>query len=195
MRSVNTFSPRVMLAACCVLCFGSSSLAVAAEETAAKTTIETVERLTAEELAQVKAAEASRIATIDKVFGSVVAVYGNNRQGGGSGVIFDEEGYALTNFHVVNGAGVEGWGGLADGKLYRWKLVGMDPGGERRGGRVGDWIPGQQPRGAVLPAHPSTRSSPRQPSGHLRPLRGRRRRDRQDRRHPWGMEGTRGDGR
>ena len=28
------------------------------------------------------------------------------------------------------GGGEEGWGGLADGKLYRWKLIGTDPGGD-----------------------------------------------------------------
>ena len=28
------------------------------------------------------------------------------------------------------GAGVKGWGGLADGKLYQWKLIGTDPGGD-----------------------------------------------------------------
>jgi S1-C subfamily serine protease len=45
-------------------------------------------------------------------------------------VLFDEAGYALTNHHVVAGAGVNGQGGLADGKLYPWKLVGTDPGGD-----------------------------------------------------------------
>ncbi len=88
------------------------------------------ERLSAEELTLVKAAESARIATIDKVYGAVVAVYGKTRQGGGSGVIFDPAGYALTNFHVVAGAGTEGVGGLADGKMYPWKLVGLDPGGD-----------------------------------------------------------------
>ncbi|MCH8042415.1 MAG: trypsin-like peptidase domain-containing protein [Planctomycetes bacterium] len=126
MRSINTLPPLITLAACCVVCLGFISAAPAAEKTAEPI----AETITAEELSKVKAAEAARIATINKVYGSVVAVYGNKRQGGGSGVIFDEEGYALTNFHVVNGAGVEGWGGLADGKLYRWKLVGMDPGGD-----------------------------------------------------------------
>ena len=45
-------------------------------------------------------------------------------------MIYDPAGYALTNYHVVAGAGKEGWGGIADGKLYRWKLIGMDPGGD-----------------------------------------------------------------
>lgn len=78
----------------------------------------------------VEAAESARMAAIEKVYGSVVAIYGNDRQGGGSGVIFDSAGYALTNYHVVSGAGLSGWAGLADGKLYRWKIVGIDPGGD-----------------------------------------------------------------
>jgi serine protease Do len=82
------------------------------------------------ELAKVRAAEAARVAAIDRVFGSVVAIFGNDRGGGGSGVLYDPAGYALTNYHVVAGAGTEGWAGLADGKLYRWKLIGMDPGGD-----------------------------------------------------------------
>ncbi|MEX0585304.1 MAG: trypsin-like peptidase domain-containing protein, partial [Pirellulales bacterium] len=88
------------------------------------------ETLSRDELAKVKAAEDARVRTIEGVYGSVVAIYGNNRQGGGSGVLYDPAGYALTNYHVVAGAGKEGWGGLADGKLYRWKLIGMDPGGD-----------------------------------------------------------------
>jgi S1-C subfamily serine protease len=88
------------------------------------------EVVSSDDLAKVRAVEAARIAAIDKVYGSVVAVYGNDRGGGGSGVIYDPAGYALTNYHVVAGAGKEGWGGIADGKLYRWKLIGMDPGGD-----------------------------------------------------------------
>lgn len=86
--------------------------------------------ITSADLDAVKAAEAARIAAIDRVYGSVVAIYGNDRAGGGSGVLFDPSGYALTNHHVVAAAGDEGWAGLADKKLYRWKLYGTDPGGD-----------------------------------------------------------------
>lgn len=88
------------------------------------------EEITAAELSAIKAAEGARIAAIDRVYGAVVAIYGNDRGGGGSGVLYDPAGYALTNHHVVAGAGVDGWAGLADGKLYRWKLIGTDPGGD-----------------------------------------------------------------
>ena len=86
--------------------------------------------LTPAQLAAVKQLEEKRISAIDQVIGSVVAIYDDDRQGGGSGVIIDPSGIALTNHHVIMGSGTEGWGGLADGKLYRWKLIGTDPGGD-----------------------------------------------------------------
>ena len=86
--------------------------------------------LTQAQLAAVNQLEQKRIGAIDQVIGSVVAIYDDDRQGGGSGVIIDPSGIALTNHHVIMGSGVEGWGGLADGKLYRWKLIGTDPGGD-----------------------------------------------------------------
>jgi serine protease Do len=86
--------------------------------------------LTADELALIKQVENLRISVIEKVFPSVIAIYGEDRQGGGSGVIIDPSGIALTNHHVIMGAGVSGWGGLADGKLYQWELIGTDPGGD-----------------------------------------------------------------
>jgi serine protease Do len=83
------------------------------------------------ELELVKKAEQARIGVVKKIRPAVVAVFGGNpRAGGGSGVLIDPSGLALTNHHVVAAAGVEGWGGLDDGKLYRWKLVGTDPGGD-----------------------------------------------------------------
>ncbi len=88
------------------------------------------DELTPADLEKVKTVEAARIRVIEKVYGSVVAIYGNDRAGGGSGVLFSSQGFALTNFHVVAGAGEEGWAGLADGKLYRWKLYGVDQGGD-----------------------------------------------------------------
>jgi S1-C subfamily serine protease len=88
------------------------------------------QELTPEEMAIVKKAQQDRIVAVEKAMPSVIAIYGNDRQGGGSGVIIDPSGLALTNHHVIMGAGVEGWGGLADGKLYRWTLIGTDPGGD-----------------------------------------------------------------
>lgn len=83
-----------------------------------------------EDLVRVRSVEASRIAAIEKVYHTVVAIYPPNRQGGGSGVVYDPAGYVLTNYHVTAGAGLIGVAGLADGKLYKWHLVGHDPGGD-----------------------------------------------------------------
>ncbi len=98
--------------------------------TASFTSSTYAEALTSQQLELVKQAEQARIDAIASVYGSVVAVYGPTRQGGGSGVVFDPGGYALTNHHVVAGAGTNGQGGLADTKLYPWKMVGTDPGGD-----------------------------------------------------------------
>src|SRR5581483_10390725 len=72
-------------------------------------------------------AEKKRIATIEKVQPAVVAVV----SGGGSGVLISEDGYALTNFHVVEGAR-NGFlkCGLPDGVLYDAVLVGLDKVGD-----------------------------------------------------------------
>ena len=86
--------------------------------------------LTAEQQEVLHKAQAVRIAAINKVLPTVVCVFGNDRAGGGSGVLIDPSGLTLTNHHVVAAAGAEGWGGLSDGKLYRWKLIGTDPGGD-----------------------------------------------------------------
>lgn len=86
--------------------------------------------LTPAEMALIKSAEKHRIKAINQVIGSVIAIYDDARDGGGSGVIIDPSGIALTNHHVIIGAGIEGWGGLADGNMYKWKLIGTDPGGD-----------------------------------------------------------------
>jgi S1-C subfamily serine protease len=83
-----------------------------------------------DQLKQAESIEQHRIAAIEKVIGSVVAIYGLDRQGGGSGVIIDPSGIAVTNHHVIAGAGIQGLGGLNDGQLYPWTLIGTDPGGD-----------------------------------------------------------------
>src|SRR6516164_7054696 len=63
----------------------------------------------------VRDAEKERVAVVDKVKPSVVAVFGATGQGGGSGVLIRKDGYALTNFLVVQGAGPVMYCGLPDG--------------------------------------------------------------------------------
>jgi serine protease Do len=79
---------------------------------------------------QILKAEAERVAVVEKVKPSVVAVFGAGGQGGGSGVVITEDGYALTNFHVVAGSGPVMQCGLPDGVLYDAVLVGIDKVGD-----------------------------------------------------------------
>jgi S1-C subfamily serine protease len=75
-------------------------------------------------------AESRRVAAIEKVKPSVVAIFAGGGNNGGSGVLIDEQGFALTNFHVVEATGPVMKCGLPDGVLYDAVLVGLD--------RVGD---------------------------------------------------------
>ena len=79
---------------------------------------------------RVKESEAQRVAVIEKVKPAVVAIFSAGGQGGGSGVLIDEDGYALTNFHVTAGAGNVMKCGLPDGVLYDAVLVGHDKVGD-----------------------------------------------------------------
>lgn len=79
---------------------------------------------------QVAQEEAKRVAAIAKARPSVVAIFAKGGQGGGSGVLVDAEGFALTNFHVVAGSGPVMQCGLPDGVLYDAVLVGLDKVGD-----------------------------------------------------------------
>jgi S1-C subfamily serine protease len=79
--------------------------------------------------------EQERIAAIEKARPAVVSIFSPGGQGGGSGVVIDENGYVLTNFHVVSGRGPAGANvhmqcGLSDGFLYDSVLVGIDKMGD-----------------------------------------------------------------
>src|SRR5262249_39097493 len=74
-------------------------------------------------------AEAKRAAAIDKAKPSVVCVMAKDRfgnlTGNGSGVLIDEDGFALTNFHVTSAARSPYLKcGLPDGIVYDAILVG-----------------------------------------------------------------------
>ena len=75
-------------------------------------------------------AEAERVAVIAKVRPAVAAVCFFGGKACGSGVVIDPEGYALTNFHVVQPTGSVMQCGLADGELYDTVLVGQDKVGD-----------------------------------------------------------------
>jgi S1-C subfamily serine protease len=83
---------------------------------------------------RIRLAQAKRIAVIEKVKPAVVAIFAPGGQGGGSGVLISEDGYALTNFHVVAGmmslpAPVMQCG-LPDGGYYDGIVVGLDKVGD-----------------------------------------------------------------
>lgn len=78
---------------------------------------------------EVLAAEAARIDVAARISAATVAIFAGE-QGGGSGVLVTPDGYALTNFHVVQPAGLAMRCGLADGRIYDAILVGLDPTGD-----------------------------------------------------------------
>lgn len=84
-------------------------------------------------LQRVRAAEDDRVEVFERAARSVVCIFADReRRGGGSGVIIDERGYGLTNFHVVDSLleSRQGYGGLSDGKLYPLTVLGIDAGGD-----------------------------------------------------------------
>jgi S1-C subfamily serine protease len=74
--------------------------------------------------------EKDRIAAAAKAIPSVLAIFADGGQGGGSGVVITPDGYALTNFHVARPCGDYMQCGMADGKLYDAVIVGIDPVGD-----------------------------------------------------------------
>jgi len=79
---------------------------------------------------EVLQAEQQRIEMIDKMAPTVVAIFAAGGRGGGSGVLISEDGYALTNFHVVKPTGPFMKCGLNNGELYDAVIVGVDPTGD-----------------------------------------------------------------
>ncbi len=77
----------------------------------------------------VLAAEQQRIEVVSRISAATIAIFAGD-QGGGSGVIVTPDGYAFTNFHVVQPAGLAMRCGLADGDVVDAILVGLDPTGD-----------------------------------------------------------------
>ena len=75
-------------------------------------------------------AESRRIAVIDRVKDCVLAIFPPSGQGGGSGVVITPDGYALSNFHVVQPCGKAMQCGMADGRVYDAVIVSIDPTGD-----------------------------------------------------------------
>lgn len=76
--------------------------------------------------------EARRVAVIARVAPAVVSMLDERGRGRGAGVIIDEAGYGLTNFHVVARMMEKrrGRAGLPDGKTYSLRVLGVDVTGD-----------------------------------------------------------------
>ena len=75
--------------------------------------------------ANVLQAQKDRIAAIKKAKASAVSVFARQGRGGGSGVVITPDGYALSNFHVVQPAGNTMKCSMNDGNLYDAVVVGL----------------------------------------------------------------------
>jgi S1-C subfamily serine protease len=82
-------------------------------------------------LARALEAERRQVALVERLAASVCAVFPGEQPGGGggSGVIIEARGLVLTNFHVSETNRVLTIG-LNDGRAYRARLIGIDPGGD-----------------------------------------------------------------
>lgn len=75
--------------------------------------------------------EQQRIDAIARASRPTLAVFAADKAGGGgSGVVISSDGYALTNFHVVQPCGIHMKCGMNDGRLYDAVVVGIDPTGD-----------------------------------------------------------------
>lgn len=72
----------------------------------------------------------ARIDAIAKASKSAVGVFGPGSHGGGSGVVISADGYALTNYHVVQSCDAFMKCSMNDGNLYDAVIVGIDPTGD-----------------------------------------------------------------
>lgn len=78
----------------------------------------------------VLAAEQQRVDAMARAARAAIAIFADGGRDGGSGVLISPDGYALSNFHVTQAAGVAMKCGLPDGRLYDAVLVGLDPVGD-----------------------------------------------------------------
>lgn len=78
----------------------------------------------------VEASQQRRIDLIERISPSVVAIFADDSQGGGSGVLVSADGYVVTNFHVIQGLGPFMKCGLNDRRIYDAVRVGLDPTGD-----------------------------------------------------------------
>lgn len=79
---------------------------------------------------ELKQAQGRRVAAVAKATKPSICVFGPGSLGGGSGVVISSDGYALTNYHVVQACKAFMKCSMPDGKLYDAVIVGIDPTGD-----------------------------------------------------------------
>ena len=79
---------------------------------------------------EVLRAQQVRTEVVRQAAPAVVAIFSQDGNGGGSGVLISPDGYALSNFHVTSACGDFMKCGLNDGILYDAVIVGIDPTGD-----------------------------------------------------------------
>ncbi len=77
-----------------------------------------------------RAQEAEQVALVERLTPSLVAIYPVDGSSGGSGVVISEDGFVITNFHVVQPCGVWMKVGMVGGRVYDAVVVGLDPVGD-----------------------------------------------------------------
>ncbi len=98
----------------------------------------------ARDLTRVRAYEHARVRLIEECRPATACMFDKgSRAGGGSGVVIDNKGYGLTNFHVIAGMMKDrvGEAGFDDGNLYEFDVLGVDPTGDVAMFRVKDRDP------------------------------------------------------
>ncbi|MBL8848480.1 MAG: trypsin-like peptidase domain-containing protein, partial [Planctomycetaceae bacterium] len=71
-----------------------------------------------------------RIDLVERIAPGVVAIFSDDANGGGSGVLVSADGFVVTNFHVIEGLGPFMKCGLNDRRIYDAVRVGIDPTGD-----------------------------------------------------------------
>ncbi len=74
--------------------------------------------------------ETEQVTLLERLTPSLVAIYPVDGSSGGSGVVVSEDGFVVTNFHVVQPCGVWMKVGMAGGRVYDAVVVGIDPVGD-----------------------------------------------------------------
>ena len=77
-----------------------------------------------------KNSEQQRIDAVARAVPSAVSIFGPGGNGGGSGVVISADGFAVTNFHVIQSCKEFMKCSMADGNLYDAVIVGIDPTGD-----------------------------------------------------------------